>query len=276
MQRDSGQFGKLGPATTNCRRCLQSFDESYYSMWSDKTAETYGTTEWFNSQPICNTCRTYQSGQTGYLAKSTEWTEKAACAGIGEREQALFFPLHADDADSRLWAGYCDFCPVLQECLEFGRQTGSVGVWGGEDLTPRSRRDVKLNRCRSGRHAMTPRNTVIKSGHRTCKACYEETYKAYNAKMWADYSRTESVEQRELRLQGQRDRDAKRPRAQNIKPRFRLAVGETCKNGGHLIESESDMRSWVNARGVQCFQCRKCHNVSVQAFRARKREAANG
>lgn len=55
-----------------------------------------------------------------------EWQARAACRGLGT---AQFFPSKGGYAKFTL--GLCERCEVAYECLGFGLETDSVGLWGG-------------------------------------------------------------------------------------------------------------------------------------------------
>jgi hypothetical protein len=62
------------------------------------------------------------------------WQLRAACRGAGT---AQFFPMAGKAPD--LTTGVCGACAVAWECLSYGLDTGSVGIWGGLVLSARTR-----------------------------------------------------------------------------------------------------------------------------------------
>lgn len=62
---------------------------------------------------------------------------------VGHPRPEVFFDAETPDEAIAL----CRGCPVIEECLEYGRATGAIaGVWGGVDFGNRKRR-----RCRGCR-----------------------------------------------------------------------------------------------------------------------------
>jgi len=68
-----------------------------------------------------------------------DWRARAECRNADPEELDAFFPCDADDSPQWVESDYvimlyCDLCPVRDECLKFGEDTDSVGVWGGRVL----------------------------------------------------------------------------------------------------------------------------------------------
>lgn len=81
------------------------------------------------------------------LAKlSTEWMERAACAGLADQtNDAWFPPVGNAKAKTKMARRICASCPVRAECLNYAIE-GRIehGVWGG--LTKGERRKVMRDR----------------------------------------------------------------------------------------------------------------------------------
>lgn len=60
-----------------------------------------------------------------------------ALAEEGETPE-LFFPDASSKPAEARWEPFCGPCPVRDQCLSFGRQSGSEGVWGGKLLVRES------------------------------------------------------------------------------------------------------------------------------------------
>ncbi len=63
-----------------------------------------------------------------------DWQEAGACYN----SDVDFFPEDSGRVRKELIANYCDPCPVIRECLEFGvASSGTTGIWGGITFTTR-------------------------------------------------------------------------------------------------------------------------------------------
>lgn len=62
------------------------------------------------------------------------WKLQGACASVGLKasEEVFMPPVSIDALSERRWDTFCHSCPVKAECAQYGAQTGSSGVWGGE------------------------------------------------------------------------------------------------------------------------------------------------
>jgi hypothetical protein len=72
----------------------------------------------------------YDGWESGQRRK---WEQDAACAG---NDPEIFFnsgsqPKAAYLREDAKWRQYCPQCPVMDTCLAVGRESGSVGIWGG-------------------------------------------------------------------------------------------------------------------------------------------------
>ena len=57
------------------------------------------------------------------------WMDEAACA---ETNLLAFTPTGVREyKKNQAWAPFCNSCPVAKQCLQYGRESGSQGVWGG-------------------------------------------------------------------------------------------------------------------------------------------------
>lgn len=87
------------------------------------------------------------------MSHNTSWMEHAAC--VGHPNPELFFPTKAGKAAHRQAEPalqVCAGCPVVAQCDQFRKETGSVGVWGRrlvalkEGFTPDEMR-IRKARC---------------------------------------------------------------------------------------------------------------------------------
>lgn len=85
----------------------------------------------------------YDGWESGQRRK---WEQDAACAG---NDPEIFFnsgnqPKAAYLREDAKWRQYCPQCPVKDTCLAVGRESGSVGIWGGVyRFNPRNSSDLK-------------------------------------------------------------------------------------------------------------------------------------
>jgi len=70
------------------------------------------------------------------------WMIGGMCYG---KPTSWWFPQHGDKADAvynfRLAKRICSTCSVKRQCLEYGIETNSFGVWGGVTLRGRFNRN---------------------------------------------------------------------------------------------------------------------------------------
>lgn len=110
--------------TRRCRNCSRDLSAAFYSMWLSRPGTAFHAVR--SSKIVCNSCLT-RAG-TGFFREETAWQMRKACTP----EQAdLFFPEGIREIKQRAWASICDGCPVRRECLEFGDERRSTGVFGG-------------------------------------------------------------------------------------------------------------------------------------------------
>ena len=65
-----------------------------------------------------------------WLIQPEPWMDESSCKGL---DPAMF---HMEQGQSATKAKeICNSCLVSSECLDYGRRTGSIGVWGGQVLT---------------------------------------------------------------------------------------------------------------------------------------------
>ncbi len=72
-----------------------------------------------------------------YRVASAEWESNTGIAWMGEAACAdtgfqTFLPIDLRHyKNDQAWRPFCDSCPVAKQCLQYGRESGSQGVWGG-------------------------------------------------------------------------------------------------------------------------------------------------
>ncbi len=158
--------------TRYCRRCKKNLPLSHYTA----APRPEGSGDW-----ICNTC--YVSVEPSLFMASSKidrsWSERADLP-CKSADPELFFPDDQQAVQEARWAPFCAACPVIHQCAEFGRQTGSVGVWGGV-----LRRGgpppaiLRYGKCSHG-HKVTSENDlvfVLQRGqyYGLCGYCYDST-----------------------------------------------------------------------------------------------------
>lgn len=77
---------------------------------------------------------------------STDWMERAACAGLADSTNDPWFPPVGNaKAKTEMARRICGHCPVREECLNYAIE-GRIehGLWGG--LTRNERRKVMRDR----------------------------------------------------------------------------------------------------------------------------------
>lgn len=73
-----------------------------------------------------------------------DWQDEAACADTNL--YAFTPPSQKDYTKNQAWRPFCDGCPVAKQCLQFGRESDSQGLWGGVYLDGRGGEyDVETN-----------------------------------------------------------------------------------------------------------------------------------
>ncbi len=206
-----------------CFKCQEKVPVDGYSMHRYTNGDM--------DTPVCNTCRTFSAQGTGFLFDPREtWRTQSACK---DDDGFVFFPDTAKEIREAAWRPLCDSCPVRLECADFGRESGSEGVWGGEYIQPNAARGSKgkllsknvpprigthlINKgeCTRG-HPVLSRNDLYfsrKPGSTSrrnpegwwaqCHRCYRDNQNANKNKRRSN----ESEEQRELRLKKQRERN---------------------------------------------------------------------
>lgn len=78
--------------------------------------------------------------------ENLDWMEDARCVGM---DPELFFPKkppgdnrYREPAAAAIIRKACDHCPVAEQCLQYGKDTGATrGVWGGVDFGAHRRRE---------------------------------------------------------------------------------------------------------------------------------------
>src|SRR5690606_28080552 len=70
-----------------------------------------------------------------FLVQREAWMDDAACKGSGPSPEAPdrsspFFPKKGQSTATAY--KMCASCPVTDECEDYRRRTGSVGIWGGK------------------------------------------------------------------------------------------------------------------------------------------------
>jgi WhiB family redox-sensing transcriptional regulator len=71
------------------------------------------------------------------------WSRRAACRGA---DPDLFFPANTGD-DVSVAVALCADCAVVAECARYGRDTRSVGIFGGRLLGVVHHGDVRSRRA---------------------------------------------------------------------------------------------------------------------------------
>ena len=105
--------------------------------------------------------------------RSTSWMEHAACHDHPDPE--LFFPTRVGKAAIKQAApalAVCADCPVVKQCDEFRRDTGSVGVWGARLVAIRDGHtpdDMRIRKARCGTRSGYRRH--IRLNEAACPSC---------------------------------------------------------------------------------------------------------
>jgi hypothetical protein len=66
-----------------------------------------------------------------FLLSAEAWMEEATCR-VEHADPTIFILDQGHKATEA--QSYCARCPHRKECLEYGKRTKSVGIWGGEIL----------------------------------------------------------------------------------------------------------------------------------------------
>jgi len=300
----------LDPPTRTCRYCGRSLDESRYSMW---VADGHALRGQQADSPTCNECLVERSARSAiplFMGALGEWKRDAACDSP-DTDPELFFPRSREKLQEAAWAPLCASCPVRDACGEFGRQTRSVGVWGGEwlgefDGAGEDGPGAKLllaGRCKQG-HPVDSLDdiTVVKSAKGAtgyagaCKKCRLERSQKWRkaaghdqyAKEWASRKKltpAQAEANKAAKAAAARKQQALRKKlAKQVAPRAmpvvssvqRLLDAGRCCNG-HPLASQNDLyvTENPNSPGGISARCRKCHLDRVKAARKSKREPAS-
>lgn len=114
--------------TWSCHKCHK---QRYLSEY---TLQASGFGEWTGPDVICNYCIIERSPSL-YIGpgERPEWMEDPyrGCSPKALAEEGLTQDDFFEKASEGRWEPLCAVCPVRDQCLEFGRQSGSEGVWGG-------------------------------------------------------------------------------------------------------------------------------------------------
>lgn len=80
---------------------------------------------------------------------STEWVQRAACAGS---DPEVWFPPDSTEEDHAhaLRRDYCGHCPVQTQCLDEALRSGVVGVWAATTTKQRADMRRRTTRQRTG------------------------------------------------------------------------------------------------------------------------------
>jgi hypothetical protein len=155
--------------TRLCRGCRRDLYPDQFSM--------HQTVAGRSEDLSCNTCRATHRANRLFLRNTVQPVDwrRANCRGQSDTESHnLFF-----GDDKELGKKLCADCPIASQCLSYGQDTRSVGLWGGHELL-----DGKLgikppktsSACRRG-HQRTEENTrVAKSGFTECLDCVRGQY----------------------------------------------------------------------------------------------------
>jgi hypothetical protein len=293
--------------TRSCRDCGRSLDESHYSMWRSKGdgRDLFGAEA---ATPTCNACMVASSESSripSFMSKDAEWKENAACSNVDEE---LFFPRSREKLQEAAWRPLCGACPVREACGEFGRQTRSVGVWGGEwlgEFTGLSENGpgAKLllaGECKNHHSIDSLDDVVIIKNAKgsmglagACKKCRMKRSADWKRGKGHDLYAQEWARQRALtpqerarnkaeKLAASRNAAKLRKSIAGVARKRKVVVGSlqklldagVCSNG-HPIASEKDLYINVNptAPGGYGAKCRRCQ---LDRVNEKRRAAKNG
>jgi len=165
-----------------CKDCGGRFHVNHYSISRTETGNALD-----GHQARCNSCIVRSAARRFFLSDAPEpdWTG-ASCQGLSPQESHQYF--FGDDVE--LGKKLCADCPLAQKCLEYGKATHSVGLFGGVVLDMGGN-EVVLARdthCKGKeRHLRTPENTRIgRNGYRVCRDCELSWEAARRAKKRAE------------------------------------------------------------------------------------------
>lgn len=82
--------------------------------------------------------------------RDRKWMEDGNCTSLDPyTADAIFYPDSGEFRDDLVHA-YCDFCPVREECFEYGKKYGmGIGRWGGRAISSRTDPGVGIRRAAS-------------------------------------------------------------------------------------------------------------------------------
>jgi hypothetical protein len=95
--------------------------------------------------------------ELGLDPEDVTWNDLAACKNWAT--ETFFDDYENDIVTATAVDAMCLSCPVAAQCLEYGRETKSWGVWGGVYLTD-GEIDAKLNKHKSEQDWTLWRETV--------------------------------------------------------------------------------------------------------------------
>lgn len=84
------------------------------------------------------------------------WRREALCHTAPDEDKRIFLPWGVRHGTvtqkdlNRIKNTYCARCPVRDECLNFGAETESLGVWGGFNFTWNRSRKIHKLQAREG------------------------------------------------------------------------------------------------------------------------------
>lgn len=102
-----------------------------------------------------------------------DWHNRAACR---ESEALFFFSPDSSITDQfekravvHAKLNFCDYCPVLVQCLESALMNGDVGIWAG--TTTYERNQLRRTRNRAKCPVCKNRKLIKVEAHSLCLAC---------------------------------------------------------------------------------------------------------
>lgn len=91
-----------------------------------------------------------------YRPATVEWSQFAACVGVGQ----LMFPDPSDSRGTHAAKRVCAVCPVRSECLNQAFEGGETwGVWGG--FTPAERTALRRRVARNNLRVVNGADVVL-------------------------------------------------------------------------------------------------------------------
>jgi len=106
-----------------CRKCGEAKPDKAFSVVN----RNHGMTQHW----VCTACQ--RRSDLTWVAPDKGWTDLAACKDTEEAYYGFFSSLYKERVAAI--RKYCDVCPVLSACAEFGAMSGSTGVWGGRHVS---------------------------------------------------------------------------------------------------------------------------------------------